>query len=89
MEKATVQGAKPTETQIRRMKREELIDLANKYEIQITQSESVRRLKNLITEHLYADENEEEEEKEVEESGDCNDVGRSHSSAGSMNIEQC
>ena len=88
MEEATVQFAKPTETQIRRMKREELITLANKHEIQITQSESVRRLKNLITEHLYADDDEEEEEEEeVEESGDCNDEGSRHSSAGSMNIE--
>ena len=86
MEEATVQSAKPTETQIRRMKRDELIKLANQHEIHITQSESVRRLKNLITEHLYADEDE-EEEQEVEESGDCNDVGSNHSSAGSMNIE--
>ena len=85
MEEATVQSAKPTETQIRRMKRNELIKLANEHEIPITQSESVRRLKNLITEHLYADEDE-EEEQEVEESGDCNDVGSNHSSAGSMEI---
>ena len=62
MEKATVQSAKLTETQVRRMKREELIKLANKLEIHITQSDSVRRLKNVITEHLFAD----EDEKEVE-----------------------
>ena len=62
MEKATVQSAKLTETQVRRMKREELIKLANKLEIHITQSDSVRRLKNVITEHMFAD----EDEKEVE-----------------------
>ena len=74
MEKATVQSAKLTETQVRRMKREELIKLANKLEIHITQSDSVRRLKNVITEHLFADEDEKEVEVPEERRAECNEV---------------
>ena len=36
---------------------------------------------------MISEDEEEEQEQEVEESGDCNDVGSRHSSAGSMNIE--
>ena len=67
------------------MKRDELIALAIKHEIQITQSEGVRRLRNLITEYLYADED--EEEQKVQEVSDCNYAGSNHSSASDVNLE--
>ena len=85
MEEVTEQVAIPTEAEIRHTKRDELIALAINNEIQITQSEGVKGLRNLITKYLYADED--EEEQKVQEVSDCNYAGNNHSSAGEVNLE--